>query len=96
MSSLGFEWEIEKKSQHESQMKISKNKLKKSRSSYIKKTPQKVSQNTNELEEHWSRIIDKMTVDKIPVVLYIQVIKKLLINYPHNIFIRCTIAQGNL
>lgn len=31
----------------------------------------KASRNT---ENHWSSIIDQMTIDKIPVVLYIQVI----------------------
>lgn len=74
LSSLGFEWEMEKKSQNN----ISKNKLRNSITSYSRDTlnrKPKTSQNTNELEQHWSRIIDKMTVDKIPVVLYIQVIR---------------------
>lgn len=83
LSSLGFQWAaVSNRKQQEKSNKKGKTKknaktISKSSSCFSLEKSQnskKINkQKTNELEEHWSKIIDKMNVDKIPVVLYIQV-----------------------
>lgn len=104
LSSLGFQWAAV--SNHKNQEKTNKkgktNKnaktISKSSSCFSLEKSQNSKklnkQKTNELEEHWSKIIDKMNVDKIPVVLYIQVANIYIFNLQEKN--RCTIVLDSL